>query len=259
MRMPSALFLTSPLLQGSGFRHAFFLRHRGWSTGPYDSLNFSVDVGDRPTAVTANLGLAAVELGVEPDRLCWMRQVHGNGVLVLEAGTRSAQVQRQSADALVATDPQLACGVRTADCVPILVADRASGAVGAVHAGWRGIVAGAVTAAVGRLRSLVGGRGDLVAAIGPHISQPAFEVSEDVADLLRACARSESVVHQAAGRITVDLGRIVRSQLMDLGLGAPQIDHVGGCTVLEPEHYFSYRRDGRRSGRHLSAIVPRSA
>ena len=88
--MPSALFLTSPLLQGSGFRHAFFLRHRGWSTGPYDSLNFSVDVGDRPTAVTANLGLAAVELGVEPDRLCWMRQVHGNGVLVLEAGTRSA-------------------------------------------------------------------------------------------------------------------------------------------------------------------------
>ena len=256
--MPRAHFLTSSLLERSGFRHAFFLRHHGWSTGPYDSLNFSVDVGDQPAIVKKNLRLAALELGVDSDRLCWVRQVHGNGVLVLEPGTRSDHAQRESADAVLSTDPTLACGVRTADCVPVLIADRRSGVVGAVHAGWRGVVVGAVTAAVRRLRSLLGTPGDLVAAIGPHISQRAFEVSQDVAEQLGACAPAESVVHRANGRITVDLAKIVHVQLVNLGLGSSQIEHIGGCTVLEPERYFSYRRDGRLSGRHLSAIVPRA-
>lgn len=257
--MPSALFLTSRVLESSGFRHAFFIRHHGWSTGPYDSLNFSVEVGDVASNVSANFRLAAVELNVAPERICYANQVHGTQVLVLGPGAHSEAVKRESADAVLSRDPETACAVRTADCVPVLLADRATGAVGAVHAGWRGVVAGTVTAAVHRLRSLAGTRGDLLAAIGPHISQASFRVSEDVAQLLRACAPKEGVIWEGVDGLFADLGRIVRAQLRDVGVADQDIEDVGGCTVLEPDRYFSYRREGRVSGRHLSAIVARQA
>jgi YfiH family protein len=250
-----AQYLTSPLLSRAGFRHAFFTRHHGWSTGPFATLNFSVPVGDKEHAVAQNHGLAAQELGVPPERICCATQVHGRRVLVLESTARSATVAAQEADALVSIRPGLACGVRTADCLPILLADRISGAVAAVHAGWRGVVGGVVTAAVEQLRSAVGHRGELLAAVGPHISAAAFQVSEELSLTLRDCAPAVQVVSYCAGAPHVDLGRIVCEELHRAGIPSECVELVGGCTASDPEHYFSYRRDGARSGRHLSAIV----
>ncbi len=247
----------SRLLEAAGFRHAFFTRRGGASKGAYASLNFSAGVGDDPGDVEENLRRAADVLGVTPEHVLFLSQVHGAEVRrVTASDVRSALVEVRG-DAVVGASPVVACGVRVADCAPVLVGDRGTGAVAAIHAGWRGTVAGVVASAVAELRDLIGGAGDLVAAIGPHISQKAFEVSDDVALQLAAASPDPHVVDRSTGpKPRVDLRRILRAQLVAVGLTPEAIDDVPGCTVLDPD-LFSYRRDGKRSGRHLAAIVPR--
>jgi YfiH family protein len=259
MNEPS--LLESPLLGRAGFRHGFFTRNGGVSEGPYRSLSFSLAVGDEPGNVAENLRRAAGALGVPSERIYYLSQVHGRQTLLADGLEPPERFLRREGDAVIALPgaPELACAVRSADCVPILVADRATGAVAAIHAGWRGVVAGVVGAAVSALRENTRQRGDLIAAIGPHISLRAFEVSEDVAVELAGASDATGVVHHGATRPHVDLRRIVRAQLAAAGLEANAIDDVVGCTVSEPERFFSFRRDGARSGRHLSAIVPRAS
>jgi hypothetical protein len=250
--------LTSPLLSGEGFRHCFFTRAGGVSEGPYSSLNFSASVGDEPLRVVENLKRAAGLLEVEPEALCFLAQVHGAQVRTACWGDTWSKLCEVEGDALVSSCPELACGVRTADCVPVLLGHRSTGEVAAVHAGWRGVVRGVVGAAVLRFASLPGGAEELVAAIGPHISVEAFEVSGEVAEeLARAVPGCSVVAHNYGERPHVDLRRAVRAQLESLGVGASRIDDVVGCTMGDPRRFFSFRRDGPKSGRHLSAIVPR--
>jgi len=168
---------------------------------------------------------------------------------------QSMLVMREG-DALVSRAPGLACAVRSADCVPILLGDRRSGVVAAVHAGWRGAVNGIVSSAVDALRAIAP-EPVLIAAIGPHISPAAFEVSEDVAETLLKASHDPYIVDRSGPKPHVDLRRMLRAELHANGLAHAAIDDVWGCTFLEPEHFFSFRRDGKASGRHLSAIVPR--
>lgn len=253
-----ARYRSSGLLTAAGFRHAFFTRNGGVSTGPYRSLNFSYAATDSPENVRENLRRAASALGVEPARIYFLSQVHGNEVRVLDGEENREQVLFEEGDAVLSLTPDLACGVRTADCVPVLIADRRSGGVGAIHAGWRGTVSGVVATAVTKLREISGGEGELLAAIGPHISRQAFEVSDDVARQLVECSPLDDVVDRSFGpRPHVDLRRIIRGQLRELGLADDAIDDVPGCNLLDEADFFSYRRDGKASGRHLSAIVAR--
>jgi hypothetical protein len=254
----SAHYQQSPLLQAAGFRHAFFTRRGGVSSGAYESLNFSVAVGDLAENVQENLARAARALGVDPERVYFLSQVHGREVKVLTGAENRQEVLHERGDGVIGTRGDLACAVRVADCAPILIGDKASGAAAAVHAGWRGTVGGVVAAAVERLRAELGGPGELVAAIGPHISLARFEVSADVAaELLGASPDPDVVDHTCGPKPHVDLRRILRAQLVQLGLADDAIDDVGGCTVGDASLYFSYRRDGSQSGRHLAAIVPR--
>jgi YfiH family protein len=148
--------------------------------------------------------------------------------------------------------------VRTADCVPLLLADRRSGAVAAIHAGWRGIVRGVVEAGVAKLREVGGDPAELMAVLGPHIRGDAFEVSDDVAEELAAISPVPCVVRRDGKKPRVRLDNIVRAKLVAVGVARDQIDDVGGCTMTELEQFFSFRRDGKVGGRHLSAIVPRA-
>lgn len=249
----------SPLLGRAGFRHAFFTRSGGISTGPFESLSFSTAVGDDPAHVDENLRRAGVALGVDAARVLYLSQVHGKTAHFFTGVEERAHSITLEGDAIGGTRSDSAYGVRSADCVPILLADQASGAVMAIHAGWRGVAGGAVAAGVECLRQAVGHRGELLAAIGPHISRAAFEVSDEVAAELAASCPVPGAVEQVSGaRPHVDLRFIVTQQLLALGLAESAIDQVGGCTLREPQRYFSFRRDGKRSGRHLSAIVPRS-
>lgn len=257
--------LLSPLLQQAGFRHAFFTRHGGASEGPFESLSFSTAVGDDPKRVHENLRRAATLLGVATEEVLYCSQVHGREARFYRRGEgiRSADLLTLEGDAIGGDEPGRAYGVRSADCVPILIGDERSGAVMAIHAGWRGVVAGVIEAGVASLRRSTAAAPDLIAAIGPHISLAAFEVSEDVARELDAASPvAGGVAWPEAGAVSlkphVNLRFIVTQKLLALGLIEARIDQVGGCTYLEPDHYFSFRRDGKRSGRHLSAIVPRT-
>jgi polyphenol oxidase len=249
-------------LARAGFRHAFFTRQGGVSRGPYESLSFSTAVGDDPQHVEENLRRAGDALGVDSEHVLYLSQVHGRVARFYMASRRRTETITLEGDALGGAEPNCAYGVRSADCVPVLVADERSGAVMAIHAGWRGVAGGVVEAGLGCLRQNLPREGRLLAAIGPHISSAAFEVSDEVAaELVAACpGDSSSAVRRLPGREKphVDLRFIVAQQLLALGVEASAIDHVGGCTLLEPERYFSFRRDGKRSGRHLSAIVPRA-
>jgi YfiH family protein len=221
-------------------------------------LNFSIAVGDTDTNVAENVARAAAALGVSVERVYYLSQVHGRGAVSLRGDESRAEVVTREGDAISSLNEHCAVGVRIADCVPILLADTETGAVAAVHAGWRGIVAGVVEAGVEAVRRAAGSAAGLVVAIGPHISVAAFEVSDDVAETLKACSPDPGVVDRSYGpKPHVDLARIATAKLEALGVPRASIDRVGGCTFLEPERYFSFRRDGPRSGRHLAAIVAR--
>ena len=206
--------LKAAVLERAGFAHAFPTR----------------DAGD------AELREA---LGVES--VVQVKQVHGANVVEAGAGAEG--------DAIVARAAQgrVAVGVRVADCVPVLVADPESGDVAAIHAGWRGVVAGVVLAGV---KSLARQSSGLVAAIGPCIGACCFEVGRDVA------ARIGFVARETGDKAYVDLRAAVRAQLRDLGIDDARIEDVPGCTRCDAERFFSFRRDGARSGRHLAAIAP---
>ncbi len=254
--MLTAEYRHSALLADAGFRHAFFTRNGGFSVGPYRSLNFSFAVGDSSEHVDGNLGLAAKALEVGPTRLFFPAQVHGTNAVEVTGTESQLDVVTTEADALVSGALDVACGVRTADCIPILIGDTKTGRVAAVHAGWRGLQRGVIA---GAARQLGGQAEHWVAAIGPHISVTEFEVSEDVAELLSACSQAEDAVLREPGKKPhVSLLAIARAQLQATGMGAANIDIVEGCTKSEPQAFYSFRRDGKLGGRHLAAIVPQA-
>jgi YfiH family protein len=160
----------------------------------------------------------------------------------------SSEARGAEGDAVVGRAGGPVVGVRVADCVPVLVASARTGDVAAIHAGWRGVVAGVVGEGV-RLLVPGGDREDLVAAIGPCIGPCCFEVGRDVG------AQIGFVVREQGGKAFVDLRAAVRAQLV--ALGVHRIEDVPGCTKHEPDRFHSFRRDGANSGRMLAAIAPR--
>ena len=252
--------LRSTLLERCGVKHGFNPRTGGVSQAPYDTLNLGRSVGDRPEHVAENLRRFAGAVGYEPAALFETSQVHGGAVRVVVAGEDPASVRREEADALVAPPGGIAIGVRIADCVPVLICDDGSGAVAAVHAGWRGVVAGVVEAGVAALAATCGNTPRRFrAALFPHIGGCCFEVGDDVAAQLAVLhPEPERVVDRSRGKPRVDLALVVSSKLQACGLAAGEIERVAGCTRCEPERFFSFRRDGQRSGRHIAAIISRS-
>jgi YfiH family protein len=165
-------------------------------------------------------------------------------------------VEGVAADAIVSDGPGLACAVRTADCVPLLLGDRETRRVAAVHAGWRGVVKGVVAATLEQMLARGSHTADLLVAIGPHISREAFEIGDEVAQQLATASSAQNAVLTRPGhKPHADLSAILVSQLEALGVPARNIELVPGCTFSDPASFYSYRRDGRHSGRQLSAIV----
>jgi polyphenol oxidase len=239
------VFDRSPLLaQIPGLVHGFTDRRGGVSQGRYAELNMASKWGDDLDAVAHNRARVAVTAGFELARLVTVRQVHG--ATLVHVGARPDHSESE-ADALWchATDG-VVVGVLTADCVPVLVADRAGTVAAAIHSGWRGTVANVVGVAIAGL-GVAPSR--LVAAIGPCIEQAAFEVGPEVAAQFDA-----AWVDTSGARPHVDLLGALRGQLVAAGLAATAIDRVGGCTHAHPERWFSYRRDGAGIGQMLAFI-----
>jgi len=245
----------STLLERHGFRHAFATRSGGVSIAPYDTLNLGLHLGDDEEAVRENRSRFARTLGISSDRLFEQRQVHGARVREISGSDLAKTVADLEGDALIARIEGLAVAARTADCVPLLMAHPASGHVGAVHAGWRGAVAGVVPRAV---EALSHDPAELIVAIGPHIRVEAFEIGEDVAREMEQASGGRAVLRRGGLKPHGNLAALIRLQLRDLGVPADAIDDVGGCTHTEAAHFFSHRRERGMTGRHLSAIVARA-
>lgn len=266
MKSPAGSCLVrSSLLEAHGFAHGFATRRGGVSAPPFDSMNLARVGGDRLEDVEENHRRLAAEAGYDVTRLAEVTQVHGARVVDADAFFDGlADLRREEADALIASRAGLAVGVRTADCVPILVADPRSGAVAAVHAGWRGAVANIVGQAVDAMiaRDPAVSPSRLVAAIGPHIRGASFEVGDEVVAAVREAMRvaggSEEGLVLEGSRPHVELSCLIRAQLRARGIAEAHIEDVAGDTFAEPARFHSYRRDGASSGRMLSVIVARA-
>jgi YfiH family protein len=245
-----SLSLSAENLRRAGFSHGFSTRVGGVSEGAFASLSFGA--GDEAERVAENVRRFATAVGFDPRALRQVTQVHG--ARAVDANTmKDEQTAREEGDALFlapgGASHARAVGVRVADCVPVLVATRDRGEIAAIHAGWRGIAGGVVAAAMARLE----GR-EKVAAIGPCIGPCCFEVGAEVVPRVLAAAGDDGaiVARRDGTKAYLDLRLAVRRQLESAG--ALDIEDVPGCTRCEKERFFSYRRDGERSGRHLAVI-----
>ena len=253
--------MQAPNLVALGVQHGFSLRTGGVSAPPFDSFNLGHELGDDEAAVWENHRCLAAAVGYAQQRLVEVRQVHGATVLEVPATCDAdalAALRSQQADALVAKDAGTSVAVRTADCLPLLLADPASGAVAAVHAGWRGVVSDVVREAVAVLCNLADAPPErLQAAIFPHIRRCCFEIGEEVAQAFHQITRDAIVRTAERKKPHGDLEAAVRAQLDRAGVPLSQVDDVAGCTYCDAERFFSFRRDGKNAGRHLSVIVAR--
>jgi YfiH family protein len=249
----------APLLRSSileGFAHGFSTRAGGVSPPPFDSLNTGVRWGDLRENVLENR--QRIQRAVGAEQLFLARQVHGAAVAHATAQT-PADAQPE-ADAIVTAVAGTAVGVFTADCVPLLIADPVSGAVAAVHAGWRGVIAGVGPAALAAMAADFGSvAGDVRIALGPAISVCCFEVGDEVAAVFATTfPGAKDVIREGRrGRPHVDLRRALSLQLLAIGVQREHVDLGGDCTMCDPHRFYSYRRDNTQTGQHLSLIVPR--
>ncbi|MDQ3266582.1 MAG: peptidoglycan editing factor PgeF [Myxococcota bacterium] len=236
--------------------HAFTTRAGGVSEGAFSSLNLGFSTGDEPSRVEENLRRVAQRLEVPAHRLFTLSQLHGDVVLEAreEEGQGLAPILGE-ADAAWTDLAGSAVGVKTADCVPILLASEELKAVAAVHSGWRGtdleIVRRAVQAMVRE-----GARAEsITAAIGPCIQACCYEVSPELAERFRANFGPEAVLAQGASS-HLDLAYSVGQSLLRAGVAADRIDTLPECTFCDGR-FFSHRRDRGNTGRQLSVAVCR--
>jgi hypothetical protein len=241
--------LTSPLLDR--FPHGFSTRRGGASDPPFDSLNLGLAVGDDPAKVEENWRRLGQATGLEFARV---RQVHGSRVVAAERGGPP----REEADAVVSAAPGVAACVSVADCAPILLADPRSGAVAAVHAGWRGTLARAAEHAVRALEARHGSRpGELLAVVGPAIGPCCYEVARELAERFRDEVGPDCA-NPSPSQPRVDLWLANETVLRRAGLERRHVQVLRRCTSCEDGWFFSHRRDGGRTGRQVGFIAPLS-
>jgi YfiH family protein len=246
--LPSLGLLSFPALaEVDGLAHAVTTRAGGVSAGPFASLNLGRRTPDLPTAVAENRRRAAAALGFAA--LLGPRQVHGATVVEV----RTADEDPGEADAVMTDRPGLLLGILGADCPGVLLVDPRRRALALLHAGWRGTAARLASVTVAALVERYGCvPSDLRAAIGPGISQAAYEVGPEVADALAASSPEPeaSLVRGRGDRWQVDLGGLLADQLRACGVPASSIERSPYCTHRDAALFFSHRRDGERAGRH---------
>jgi hypothetical protein len=242
----------------AGLPHGFFTREGGHSTGPYASLNCGYGSGDDKSVVARNRAMVASRLGVEPDRLLTVWQCHSADAVTVEEPWRFDAAPK--ADALVTALPGYGLAVLTADCTPVLFADRDAGVIGAAHAGWKGALTGILEATLAAMERLGARRDAIHAVIGPTISRAIYETGPEFIDRFleedranrRFFAPSERPHHNyfdLPGYTAHRLGAAGCAEITDLGL----------CTYAEEDRFFSFRRATHRResdyGRQISAIA----
>jgi polyphenol oxidase len=243
---------------GHGIRHAFFTRRGGVSTGIYHSLNCGLGSSDDPASVRVNRARAMAALDLPYQALVTCHQYHSTEVAVIDGGAIPDEPPK--VDALVTTSPNLALGIMTADCGPVLFADSRDRIIGAAHAGWRGALGGVLEATVDAMIEQGARADNIFAAIGPMIGPDSYEVGPEFPTpfleqeagngaFFKAAERPEHFMFDLPGYIALRLARLGLSDILRLDVD----------TCRDEVNFFSYRRSQRRSesdyGRMLSSIA----
>lgn len=232
--------------------------HAGSGSARPGGLNLGAHTGDDPAAVAVNRDRLCRLIQAQP---AWLNQIHGSEVVLAEDALRALRSGNGpwTADASATAQPGIACVVMVADCLPVLLADRLGRAVGAAHAGWRGLVGGVLERAAGKVATLAGPQAELQAYLGPCIGPRVFEVGAEVRDAFVAAAAADErdatsaafATHAVPGKYWADLPALARLRLARVG-----VRHTAGgahCTVTENHRFYSYRRE-RTTGRFAGLI-----
>jgi YfiH family protein len=248
----------SPLLAAiPGLRHAFFTRDGGVSGGIYGGLNGGLGSNDDPKHVAENRRRMAEQMGVAPDRLLSVHQVHSPDAVVANGPWDGPA--RPRADAIVTRTEGIAIGITAADCGPILLVDPNARVIGAAHAGWKGALTGILESTIETMEKLGAERSGMVAAIGPLIRQHSYEVGGEFVERFIDTDADNAVFFIPStreGHSMFDLAGYIRMRLENAGV--LMIDDLGIDTYSD-ERFYSYRRSVHRKepdyGRHVHAIA----
>ncbi|MDX8406291.1 MAG: peptidoglycan editing factor PgeF [Mariprofundus sp.] len=245
--------IRSALLAEHGIDGFFTTRTGGVSPAPFDTFNFGPDI-DAAAHINENISrlMLHTKLSSPPHQAvqvhtCRHIWCHGPGTM-----------HTDQADIILTRRPATAVAVRTADCLPILLADPAQGIVAAVHAGWRGTAATVAARAVHEMLNHGARAENIIASLGPCIGPCCFQIGSDAATALALSVSGAEHCIQAEP-LRADLAGINRLQLINSGLYPAHIESKPLCTTCDPATFFSYRRDGHRSGRHLAVVAAPSA
>lgn len=254
------VYYASAKLEAIGIRHAFSTRIGGISPPPFDSLNLGnpnvCDVQDDYDRIWKNYSRLTSSIGCSPEPPLRVHQVHGGEVVTVTSGEEFDT--NCKADALVSRESDRVISIRIADCVPILLSSSDGKIVAAVHAGWRGIIAGVIPASIARMIEKTPSLKpqSIIAAIGPCISGEAFEVGPEVLEAFTAKFGAQAQISRSAqGKGNVDLRLAAKIQLLAAGLPESAIDTTDRCTVTHRDEFFSHRRDHGITGRMAAVIA----
>ena len=238
----------------SNVKHGFFTRKGGLSKGIYEGLNCGVGSSDDKAAVTRNRAQVAKTMNVTPDALVGVHQYHSADVVTVTGPS----LERPKADAMVTNIKDVALGILTADCQPVLFADKTAGVIGAAHAGWKGALNGVLSNTIKAMEALGAKRENVSAAIGPCISQPAYEVGPEFFEDFIAQDHSFTrfFANGKEDRMQFDLPGFGLHMLREAGVGSAE--WIGHCTFADEARFYSYRRTTHRAepdyGRLISVI-----
>ena len=244
----------------SGVRHGFFTRKGGVSEGIFSSLNCSLSSAHNPATAHENRRRVAAHLGVVPEHLLSCDQIHSPDVVTVTAPWNPED--RPRADALVTAERDLALGILTADCVPLLFVDAENGVIGAAHAGWRGAIGGVIENTLEAMENLGANRAKIHAALGPCIWQNSYEVGPEFPAPFLAESDDNKLFFRPAFRADhyrFDLPAYVTAKLKRLGVSS--IAPSPADTFTDEERFFSYRRNclaGEKGAGSLVSVVVRN-
>lgn len=247
-------YASSHILDALDFiRHGFLSRVGGISEPPFSSLNFDTRDGDDIKNVEHNKTIAGRLFGFDASRVLTINQSHGNDALIIDKPVKDISgLSKTSADAIITNQYGIAIGILTADCVPILLADPVKKLVSVVHAGWRGTAKRIVQKTIETMVKHFGsGKKEIVAAIGPSIGQCCYKVDEVVAKEFG----DNGFINKEDDCWRLDLKKANLGQMVNSGILEKNISVEDFCTSCRNDLFFSYRADGKITGRQLNFVM----
>jgi len=250
------MFYSHNLKKFNQVKHCFFSRKNGNSSGIYKSLNCGVGSKDNKKKVEKNLITVAKNFKVKPEKLVLMNQTHSNRVLILSNENEKVRID---ADAMLTRNMDLALGVLTADCAPILIYERKKEIIGCIHAGWKGAIGGIIENTIGKVIEMGGDSKNIIASVGPCIGRESYEVKKDFYLQFKENAENTDsfFFKKENGSLLFDLRAFITKKFNNNGV--LQVDNINLDSFTMTDEYFSHRRAKKLGendyGRCISVIM----